>query len=86
MARRSIDDITRRVLDALPQGLADAESDLRHNLRAALAGVLSRMDLVTREEFDAQSRVLARSREKLEILEARIRELESVHPERTREG
>ena len=34
MARRSIDDITRRVLDALPQGLADAESDLRHNLRA----------------------------------------------------
>ena len=77
MPRPPFDDIARRVLDALPQGLAEAESDLRRNLRASLAGALSRMDLVTREEFDAQARVLARTREKLERLEARVQSIEA---------
>ena len=78
MARPSLDELARQVLDALPRGLADAETDLRRNLRAALSAGLSRMDLVTREEFDTQARVLARTREKLEQLEARVRELEST--------
>lgn len=78
MSRPSMEDIARRVLDALPQGMVGADSDLRRNLRAALSGALSRMDLVTREEFDVQARVLARSRQKLDTLERRIRELESA--------
>jgi len=77
MPRPPFDELARRVLDALPRGLADAETDLRRNLRAGLAGALSRMDLVTREEFDAQARVLARTREKLERLEARVRSMEA---------
>lgn len=77
MPRPSIDDLARRVLDALPQSLADNEADLRRNLRAALSGVLSRMDVVTREEFDAQSRVLARTRQKLEALERHVSALET---------
>lgn len=78
MNRPSIDEIARRVLDSLPRGLADADADLRRNLRAGMSGVLSRMELVTREEFDAQSRVLARTREKLEALERRVLELETL--------
>ncbi len=77
MTRPSIDDIARRVLDSLPRGLADVDADLRRNLRAGVTGVLSRMDLVTREELEAQSRVLLRAREKLETLEQRVRELEA---------
>lgn len=77
MTRPSIDEIARRVLDTLPRGLVDADADLRRNLRAAMSGVLSRMDLVTREEFDAQSRVLARTREKLESLQRRVDALEA---------
>lgn len=76
MPRPSIDEIARRVLDALPHMGSGADTDLRRNLRAGVAGVLARMDLVTRDEFDAQFRVLQRTREKLESLEQRVNELE----------
>lgn len=78
MTRSSFDEIARRVLDTLPRGLADADADLRRNLRAGMAGVFARMELVTREEFDAQSRVLARTREKLESLQRRVSALEEA--------
>lgn len=51
--------------------------DLERNARALLGGFLGRMELVTREEFDVQREVLARTRAKLEALEARVAELES---------
>jgi BMFP domain-containing protein YqiC len=51
--------------------------DLERNFRGLLASAFSRMDLVTREEYDAQAQVLARAREKLAALEARVAELES---------
>ncbi|MBI4192596.1 MAG: accessory factor UbiK family protein [Betaproteobacteria bacterium] len=50
--------------------------DIEKNLRAMLAATFARLDLVTREEFDVQSEVLARTREKLARLEARLAELE----------
>ncbi len=50
--------------------------DLEKNARALLSGVFSRLDLVTREEFDVQTEVLRRTREKLEQLEAKVAELE----------
>jgi len=50
--------------------------DVEKNLRAMLAAALSRLDLVTREEFDVQSEVLARTRAKLAQLEAKLAELE----------
>jgi BMFP domain-containing protein YqiC len=55
---------------------ASPAKDVEKNLRALLASFFSRLDLVTREEFDIQARVLARTREKLEALEARVAELE----------
>ena len=50
--------------------------DLEKNLRALLSATFTRLDLVTREEFDVQARLLARSREKIGALEARVTELE----------
>lgn len=51
--------------------------DLEKNMRALLAQGFAKLDLVTREEFDVQAQVLARTREKLTALEARVAELES---------
>jgi len=50
--------------------------DMEKNLKASLAAWLSKLDLVTREEFDVQTQVLARTREKLQELEARLASLE----------
>lgn len=51
-------------------------ADLQRNLKALLTQQFARLDLVTREEFDVQAKVLARTREKLEALEARLAQLE----------
>ena len=66
-------DIDRRMREVLAQSPA---ADLEKNLRSLLAGFFSRLDLVTREEFDVQRQVLLRTREKLAQLEARVAELE----------
>ncbi|WP_417226663.1 accessory factor UbiK family protein [Amphritea sp.] len=55
---------------------SSAESERQQQLHALLQGAFNRMDLVTREEFDAQSAVLARSRAKLEQLQSEIERLE----------
>jgi BMFP domain-containing protein YqiC len=54
--------------------------DIEKNLRSIVTGFLSRLDLVTREEFDVQSAVLRRTREKLEQLEAKLEQLERDRP------
>ena len=51
--------------------------DVEANLRALLVSVFERLDLATREQLDVQERVLARTREKLSALEARVAELET---------
>ncbi|HYH43699.1 MAG TPA: accessory factor UbiK family protein [Burkholderiales bacterium] len=66
-------DIDRRIREILAQSPA---ADLEKNLRALMSGALSKLDLVTREEFDVQRQVLLRTREKLTVLEAQVTELE----------
>jgi len=68
-----LDELQSRVLALLQQTPA---ADLQKNLKALLAQQFTRMDLVTREEFDTQSQVLARTREKLERIEQRLAQLE----------
>ncbi len=72
-----LDNLVRQVMQALPGGDGRLTGDLEKNLRAAIQGVFSRMDLVTREEFELQSELLVRSRTKLEQLEQRLAELET---------
>jgi BMFP domain-containing protein YqiC len=72
-----IDDLSRRLANHLPSGLRAFRQDLDAQLRHALERALSRLDLVTREEFDVQQAVLLRTREKLETLERRLIEIET---------
>jgi len=73
---RRFDDLARRIQANLPPGLDGVREDVTRNIRAVMAAGIARMDLVEREEFDVQSAVLARTREKLEALELRVRALE----------
>ena len=75
---KQLDELSRRILDNLPGGLAAISEDARRNVRAAAGAALARMELVTREEYDVQSAVLRRTREKLEIIEARLKELDKT--------
>jgi ubiquinone biosynthesis accessory factor UbiK len=72
-----INDLAKRLSSAVPQDLRAIKSDLETNFSAILQASLGRMNLVTREEFDVQRKVLLRAREQLEILEARVLELEA---------
>jgi len=73
---KTLDALVAKIAEGLPAGFGQVHEDLRNNLRAAVSAALTRMDLVSREEFDVQSAVLARTREKLTVLEAKVGELE----------
>lgn len=73
-----IDELARKLLDSLPEGVRTLRHDLETNFRAVLRANLGRLDLLTRDEFDAQSKVLERTRSRLETLEARVAELETT--------
>jgi BMFP domain-containing protein YqiC len=72
--QKLFEEINERVRAILAQSPA---ADIEKNMRAMLAALFSRLDLVTREEFDVQEQVLARTRAKLSQLEAKVAELES---------
>ncbi len=72
----TLDELTRRLVASLPPQVRAAREDLEKRLRAVLEQGLVRLDLVTREEFEIQKRVLERSREKLEQLEQRLAQIE----------
>ena len=73
---KAIDDIASRLAGAIPPGLNNLKEDLEKTFHAILQGALGKLDLVTREEFEVQKLVLAKTRSKLEELEKRITEME----------
>jgi BMFP domain-containing protein YqiC len=77
---KSLDELARKLADAVPPGLAALRDDLEKNFKAVLQAGLAKLDLVTRQEFDIQAAVLRRSRERLEELEQRIAALEQGRP------
>lgn len=72
-----LDEIAQRLSGAMPASAKAVQADLEKNLRAATQSVFAKLDLVTREEFDVQAKVLARSREKIEQLEKQVAALEA---------
>jgi len=74
-------DLNARLSELIASGPA---RDLEKNMRALLSGFFSRLELVTREEFDVQSEVLRRTREKLELLEAKVARLENAQATESR--
>ena len=78
MEQLRIDEIAKRLLAKVPEAARNIQADLEENFRAVLRAGLARLDLVSRDEFDVQSKVLQRTRARLEALEARVQELESA--------
>jgi BMFP domain-containing protein YqiC len=76
MSDKSIENLARKLAESVPEGLRSMREDLESNFRSVLRSGISKLDLVTREEFEVQEAVLGRTREKLERLEAKLEELE----------
>jgi BMFP domain-containing protein YqiC len=75
---KQLDDLARRLAASMPKGVQVLQEDINRSFRATLEAGLHRLDLVSREEFDVQAAVLARSRAKVDALEQRIAELEQA--------
>ncbi len=78
MAIESIDELARRLVESVPQSLRSVKDDLEKNFQSVLRAGLGKLDLVTREEFEVQEAVLARTRQKLEALEERLISIETA--------
>jgi len=74
---RSLEELARKLADSVPPQLKAVKQDLETNFKGVLQSGLAKLDLVTRQEFDVQSGVLARTREKLGALEQRLAALEA---------
>ena len=76
MNTKFVEDLNARIASLLKQTPA---AEIGQNLKALLSSSFARLDLVTREEFDVQTQVLTRTREKLAVLEMRVAKLERAH-------
>lgn len=70
-----IDEISKKLLALLPLNCQEVQEDIRQKIKMILQASLAQLDVVNREEFDVQTQVLLRTREKLESLEKRVQEL-----------
>ena len=73
---QTINRLSDKINALLPPGLQQVKSDFDARLKSLLQQQLANYEMVSREEFDIQARVLARTREKLEVIEARLKELD----------
>ena len=72
---RIIDELSRKLGDSMPPGVTQAKEELENQFRTVLTGAFEKMNLVGREEYDAQCRALTETREKLAALEKRLNEM-----------
>lgn len=71
-----LDDLAKKLAEFMPASLQNIQTDIEKNMRSGLESGLKKMNLVTREEFEIQSAVLLRTREKLDALEKAVKKLE----------
>jgi BMFP domain-containing protein YqiC len=71
-----LDELARRLAESVPESLRSFGRDLEGNFKAVLQAQLAKLDLVSRQEFDVQAELLARTQEKLAALEQRLQEIE----------
>jgi len=74
--RDALSELTKKITSLLPENVQQMQDDLESNIHTLLQNALSKMNLVTREEFEVQTALLERTREKLEKLEKLLQELE----------
>jgi ubiquinone biosynthesis accessory factor UbiK len=77
MNSSGLDDLARRLADSVPPALKSLAQDLESNFKAVLQAQLARLDLVSRNEFDVQTALLARTQAALASMEQRLKDLES---------
>lgn len=82
MDPKIFDDMARTLADSVPKGLRDLQQDMEKNVRSALERGFDRLNLVSREEFELQAAVLARTRSKVDALEKQVAALEAQLLER----
>jgi BMFP domain-containing protein YqiC len=80
MNSTGLDDLARRLADSVPESLRAFGRDMESNFKAVLQAQLSKLDLVTRQDFDVQAAMLERTQSKLVALEARLMEIEAKLP------
>ncbi|GGA64626.1 hypothetical protein GCM10011369_02510 [Neiella marina] len=73
-----LEEIARQIAESMPSGVKQFAGDVEKQAKTVLQAQLSKLDLVTREEFDVQNRVLLKTRQKLEQLEATVAEMEAT--------
>jgi len=73
---KQLDELARRFTENLPAGVREFQQEMEKNVKTAMQAAFSRMDLVTREEFDAQAKVLARTRAQLDEMQSQVEALE----------
>ena len=74
---KKLEDLAKQIADAIPPGVKNMAEEAEGRVKTVLQSQLSKLDLVTRQEFDIQSQVLIRTREKLDVMEARVAALEA---------
>lgn len=72
-----LESVAKKIADAIPQGIGAVPEGVQSQVKAILSSSFEKMDLVSREEFDVQKGVLAKTRAKLEALEKQVAELEA---------
>ena len=72
-----LDDLARRLADSVPESVRAFGRDLEGNFKAVLQAQLSKLDLVSRQEFDVQAAILERTQAKLAAMEARLKDIEA---------
>lgn len=77
---RNIEDLAERLAAILPPGVRSLRAEFEDNFRAVLRSNLERWDLVSRERFDVQAEVLARTQKRLKEMEVRLAALEKLAP------
>lgn len=78
MVNQTLEELTKRISSLIPAEVKHVHDDVEKNVRSLLQTTLAKMDLVTREEFEVQSAVLQRTREKLEQLEKQLEQLKQI--------
>jgi len=73
---KSIDDLAQKLTNLIPDSIKDTKADFEYNIKQILQSAFAKLDLVTREEFDAQVKVLQRTREKVDSLHQELLSLE----------
>ena len=75
---KGLDELVGRLSSAMPASVKHLQADIENNLKSGLESGLQKMNLVTREEFEIQSAVLLKTREKIDMLEEKVKALESL--------